>query len=99
MQQRLTSATLPLKVFYVLNTSVLLETSQGGRWKGRRTDNTYQPMTDKNQTGAAVAEPQTKPKPQHIDVAVITTSGSWPKEGFDNVPVHQPIKIELHQAA
>jgi hypothetical protein len=40
-----------------------------------------------------------KAKPHHIDVAVITTSGSWPAEGYESVPENQPIKIQLQQAA
>jgi hypothetical protein len=38
-------------------------------------------------------------EPQVIEVAVVTTSGSWPHEGYENVPVHQPIKVELLRAA
>ena len=49
--------------------------------------------------GSAVAEQQSKPLPQHIEVVVITTSGTWPEEGFDDVPVHQPVKVQLQQAA
>ena len=33
-----------------------------------------------------------------IEVAVVTTSGVWPHEGFDNVPFDQPIKAELQHA-
>jgi hypothetical protein len=55
-------------------------------------------MTNKNENSAGVLEPEqhSKAKPQHIDVAVITTSGTWPESGFDNVPIHQPIKVQLH---
>lgn len=35
----------------------------------------------------------------HIEVAVVTTSGSWPEEGFDKVPVHQAVKHQLEKAA
>jgi hypothetical protein len=49
--------------------------------------------------GNAVAEQQSKPLPQHIEVAIVTTSGTWPEEGFDSVPIHQPIKVQLQQAA
>jgi|ERR1043166_4001359 hypothetical protein len=49
--------------------------------------------------GSAVAEQPSKVLPQHIEVAVITTSGTWPQEGFDSVPIHQPIKVQLQQAA
>jgi hypothetical protein len=37
-------------------------------------------------------------KPKHIFVLVVTTSGTWPVQGFESVPVHQPIKDELHRA-
>ncbi len=37
-------------------------------------------------------------KPKHIFVAVVTTSGVWPEKGFDSVPLHQPIKVELLHA-
>jgi hypothetical protein len=49
--------------------------------------------------GAAVAEQASKALPQHIEVVVITTSGTWPEEGFDSVPIHQPIRVQLQQAA
>lgn len=39
------------------------------------------------------------PKPNHILVAVVTTAGAYPNEGFDEVPINQPIKVQLHQAA
>ena len=48
--------------------------------------------------GSAVAERRTETLPQHIEVAVITTSGTWPVEGFESVPIHQPIRIELQRA-
>jgi hypothetical protein len=35
----------------------------------------------------------------HILVAVITTAGTFPAQGFDEVPVNQPVKIELAAAA
>jgi hypothetical protein len=35
---------------------------------------------------------------QSIEVAVVTTSGSWPLEGFESVPAHQLIKVELQRA-
>lgn len=37
-------------------------------------------------------------KPNHIDVQVITTSGAFPAVGFDEVPVNQPVKVELAEA-
>ena len=39
------------------------------------------------------------PKPPHVFVAVITTAGSYPPEGFDEVPDHQPVKVILAQAS
>ena len=40
-----------------------------------------------------------KAKPNHINVAIITTSGSWPHDGYESVPVNQPIKVMLQRAA
>ncbi|MBI1945014.1 MAG: hypothetical protein HYS27_04920 [Deltaproteobacteria bacterium] len=34
-----------------------------------------------------------------IFVAVITTSGAYPQEGFDRTPAHQPVRIQLERAA
>jgi hypothetical protein len=39
------------------------------------------------------------PKPHHILVAVITTAGTFPDQGFDEVPENQPVKVELEHAA
>jgi hypothetical protein len=38
-------------------------------------------------------------KPNHLLVAVLTTAGTYPAEGFDEVPENQPVKVELAQAA
>ena len=38
-------------------------------------------------------------KAKHIFVAVVTTSGTWPTHGYDNVPSHQPVRDELKRAA
>lgn len=38
-------------------------------------------------------------KPHHLLVAIVTTSGSYPDDGFDEVPEQQPIKVELDRAA
>lgn len=35
---------------------------------------------------------------RRVEVAVVTTSGSWPKSGFNSVPERQPVKHELAQA-
>lgn len=34
-----------------------------------------------------------------IEVAVSTTSGFYPTTGFDQVPIHQKVEIQLHKAA
>jgi hypothetical protein len=39
------------------------------------------------------------PKPNHLLVAIVTTSGSYPDAGFDEVPENQPVKVELDRAA
>lgn len=45
-------------------------------------------------------EPDQKtPKPNHLLVAVITTAGTFPAEGFDEVPENQPVKVQLQHAA
>lgn len=41
----------------------------------------------------------TESKDNFVDVRVVTTSGSFPKQGFERVPVNQPIKVVLHKAA
>src|SRR6266700_3171394 len=38
-------------------------------------------------------------KKETILVAVTTTAGSWPKTGFEKVPLHQKVKIFLKKAA
>ena len=38
-------------------------------------------------------------KPNHVLVAVVTTAGSYPAEGFDEVPINQPVKVALQRAA
>lgn len=37
--------------------------------------------------------------PQHIEVAIVTTSGAWPAEGFEPVPIHQKVRHALERAA
>lgn len=39
------------------------------------------------------------PKPHHLLVAILTTAGPYPAEGFNEVPEEQPIKVELEKAA
>jgi hypothetical protein len=46
-------------------------------------------MTEKNKS----------PKPNHVLVAVVTTAGSYPAEGFHDVPNGQPLTVQLHKAA
>ena len=38
------------------------------------------------------------PKPNHLLVAIITTSGSYPAVNFDEVPNHQPLDVMLKAA-
>jgi len=40
----------------------------------------------------------TENKENHLQVAVITTSGSWPTEGFETMPSHQKVKVVLKKA-
>lgn len=42
---------------------------------------------------------QDKNPPNHIGVAVLTTSGRWPNSGFESVPIHQPVHVFLDKAA
>ncbi|MFT3697718.1 MAG: hypothetical protein QM831_31555 [Kofleriaceae bacterium] len=39
------------------------------------------------------------PKPNHVLVAVLTTAGTYPAHGFDELPAHQQIKVVLADAA
>ena len=34
-----------------------------------------------------------------VQVSVVTTSGIYPKEGFEEVPAHQKVRVQLHKAA
>jgi len=36
---------------------------------------------------------------QHIEVEVLTTSGSWPSSGYEDVPLHQKVRVALERAA
>lgn len=39
------------------------------------------------------------PHPEtHVMVEIVTTSGTWPDEGFDKVPAHQKIQVLLEKA-
>lgn len=46
-----------------------------------------------------MTKPHDQPKPNHVLVAVITTSGTFPTQGFDEVPTNQPVNVELARAA
>jgi len=35
----------------------------------------------------------------HVQVAVVTTSGSWPVEGYEKAPSNQKVKVVLKKAA
>jgi hypothetical protein len=37
-------------------------------------------------------------KPNHIEVIVVTTSGTFPTTGVDEIPVHQLVSMELAKA-
>ncbi len=37
-------------------------------------------------------------KENDIEVAVVTTSGSFPEEGFEKVPIHQKVMVLLKKA-
>jgi hypothetical protein len=50
-----------------------------------------QPQPEVQAQGAHKAE-------QHIAVIVVTTSGAYPPERSDEVPIHQPVKVELDKA-
>jgi hypothetical protein len=45
----------------------------------------------------AVAQQNARNGEQHLQVVVVTTSGTFPKDGSDRVPAHQPVKVELHK--
>ncbi len=45
------------------------------------------------------SEEEREHEKDHVKVAVITTAGSWPKEGFDKIPGNQRVKVFLAIAA
>lgn len=51
-----------------------------------------------NAEQAAVAEQHARTGEQHVEVQVVTTSGTFPKEGTHRAPTNQPVKIVLKQA-
>ncbi len=36
---------------------------------------------------------------QHVEVGVVTTSGTWPTSGTETVPSHQKVRVQLDKAA
>ncbi len=42
---------------------------------------------------------QSLEKAEFVEVAVSTTSGFFPNEGYERVPIHQKVKVQLSQAA
>lgn len=40
-----------------------------------------------------------KENENHIEVEIVTTSGSYPSEGYEQVPIHQKVKVILKKAA
>ncbi len=38
-------------------------------------------------------------KEHFVEVSVVTTSGSYPSQGFERVPTHQKVKIVLEKAS
>jgi hypothetical protein len=51
--------------------------------------NAEQPVVEQHSTGSG---------DQHLHVTVVTTSGTYPKDGTDGVPANQPVRVELHKA-
>ena len=37
--------------------------------------------------------------PHHIDVVIVTTSGVYPATGADQLPINQPVRVQLARAA
>jgi len=37
-------------------------------------------------------------KEQLVEVAVVTTSGTYPTSGYNNIPAHQKVRIDLEKA-
>jgi hypothetical protein len=38
-------------------------------------------------------------KDQHLEVMIVTTSGTWPESGSERVPSHQKVRVELEKAS
>lgn len=39
------------------------------------------------------------PNESFVHVQIITTSGTYPSHGYDRVPTHQKVRIQLNEAA
>jgi hypothetical protein len=50
--------------------------------------------TDEIQEGAAAAQ---RPE-QFVEVSISTTAGFFPAEGFNRIPAHQKVEVELEKA-
>lgn len=50
----------------------------------------------KDETKQETKKP-TQPKENFVQVAVVTTSGSYPEKGFERTPEHQKIKVILEK--
>ncbi len=62
--------------------------------------NTFKFMTTNSPQAPSVQNGENHETNSHkIAVAVITTSGAYPAEGFELVPLTQPLKVELAHAA
>jgi hypothetical protein len=59
----------------------------------------FQALINPVSLGLTMATQHDQPKLNHLFVAVITTAGVFPSQGFDEVPQHQPVKVELAHAA
>ncbi|MBI2517488.1 MAG: hypothetical protein HYV95_11330 [Opitutae bacterium] len=55
-------------------------------------------MSNQSSAGQQAGASQ-KPKPNHLRVAIVTTSGTYPEQDFDEVPINQPLDVQLKKAA
>ena len=47
----------------------------------------------------SVQNEKSQKEDQFVEVAVITTSGSYPSKGFEKTPAHQKVRVILKKAA
>jgi hypothetical protein len=40
-----------------------------------------------------------RPEERFVEVTVVTTSGTWPSSGAEQVPIHQKVRVQLEKAA